>query len=431
MRYHPLHCGKKYGIILTSLGECSRAHQKKENMAEEQQIEDHEVVATCGNILKSQLETILKKAGVVLDEDMWGEYNRQNRGVLAKILSAQETEIRENAIRSISEVRSVGRKKQIPLMVKSLEEWGVEKPEGYEAMAAVKLAAWCKITLKADQWSKLRQRAEYRNVSPGEWWVMEVEFDGDAPQPGCLDAAGEALQQEMEAMVSSLEQRGHHCRRDCFTVGDEETVIFKLTDYPEADEKWSDDEQDFKSSEGCSAFRIVVSFDFKACKLSILHQAGTRHNAERIGFGILKKAFGSKVRRARKINYTFDKLLKESGLPSAPDMGITSATVVGLDLELAGRKDRRRSYFEGSGGLSNAIRAELGAVVDADDTRVVRAHIKIMFGDGGRNHERTFRISANGGVAGWKNVSCDLRDKFIEYARSIGIVADANDQDAH
>ena len=385
-------------------------------------LEDQEFVRFCSQVEKGMLRNVLDKLGVAIDENLWDSYGYRNGGVLVELIAGQNPEVRENAQRALNEIAAVGgRKKLSHLILKSLEDWGVGMPEGFGELTAPNMASWCYINLPQGRWHTLSIRAETKNYKPGEWQVFELEFD-TPPEDGSLKNSIDGLQDVMSKTIMSLEHRGDHCRSDCFTVDREETVIFKLTDHPDANEVWSNEEDNFKSMDEKAAFRIVVSFDYDSSRLSIYYPDVAKQRITQIADAFSSKAFGSNFRHAEQVLYDISSLLRKTDLPGEPALGVKAAKVVGLDLELDKSKKRRRSYFEEEQNLAQVIRDELGeTTLNDSEVKVVRAHVRLVFTSCGNSHHRTFSVSSTG-VKGWKTVSSEMRSIFLGYAKKIGLV---------
>ena len=403
-------------------------------MAEESknQLEDHELVSLCARIEKGRLREVLNKIGILVNDEIWAEYSSRKSGKLVEIIAGQEPEQKAKGQRVLNEIGKVGTNKKNALVILSaLGEWKVTLPEGFSALSAHNMAAWCYVSLPPEKWLMLRTRSVTRNYRPGEWKVYELEFDAPPPE-GSLKASIAALQGAMEKFFTDREQRGQHCRSDCFTVGKEETVIFKLTDHPDANEVWDDKENDFKSTDARSAFKVVVSFEYDANRLSIYYPDTTKQRVGQLANALSETVFGSNFRHAEQVVYDVSGFLRKTKLPSEPALGVNSARVVGLDVELDGSKKRRRSYFEEEDDLAATIKSELiDKMGDTSRIKVVRAQVRLEFGAAGqkRSH-RTFTVSRDG-VSGWKNVSADMRNVFLAYAKKINIIVDEDDTDAH
>ena len=392
-------------------------------------LEDQEFVSFCSRVEKGMLRKVLEKLRVTIDEHLWDSYGYRNGGVLIELIAGQNPEVRDKAQRALNEIASVGRKKLSHLILKSLNDWGVKIPEGFGELTAPNMASWCYVNLPPEEWHKLSIRAETKNHRPGEWHVFELEFD-TPPEDGSLKNAIDGLQDVMSETIMSLEHRGDHCRSDCFTVDREETVIFKLTDHPDANEVWSNEEDNFRSMNEKAAFRIVVSFDYDSCRLSIYYPDVAKQRISQIANAFSSKAFGSNFRHAEQVLYTISSLLRKTELPGEPALGVKSARAVGLDLELDNSKKRRRSYFEEEQNLAQVIRNELGeTILDDSEVKVVRAHVRLEFTSCGNSHHRTFTVSPTG-VKGWKTVSSEMRGIFLGYAKKIGLVANGDNSNA-
>ena len=223
-------------------------------------LEDQEFVSFCSRVEKGMLRKVLEKLRVTIDEHLWDSYGYRNGGVLIELIAGQNPEVRDKAQRALNEIASVGRKKLSHLILKSLNDWGVKIPEGFGELTAPNMASWCYVNLPPEEWHKLSIRGETKNHRPGEWHVFELEFD-TPPEDGSLKNAIDGLQDVMSKTIMSLEHRGDHCRSDCFTVDREETVIFKLTDHPDANEVWSNEEANSRSMNATAGSRIVDSID--------------------------------------------------------------------------------------------------------------------------------------------------------------------------
>ena len=403
-------------------------------MAEESEntFEDQELVRFCTRVEKTSLRAVIDKIGIAVSKKTWEDYNSRKSGMLVEIIAGQESELREKAQRALNEMAEVGGpKKNVQLILSALAEWNVKLPEGFAGLAAPNIAAWCYVNLPGEKWLMLRTRARTRSYRPGEWKVYELEFD-TPPSEGRMKASIDELQKAMSKFFTDHEQRGQHCRSDCFTVGKDETVIFKLTDHPEANEIWDDEKNDFKSTDDRSAFRVVASFEYDANRLSIYYPDATKSRARQLAHTLSSAIFGKNFRHATQIVYDISGLLRKTELPSEPSLGLNSAQVVGLDIDLDNSRKRRRSYFEEDGDLAATIKAELlDRMDDISSVKVVRAHIRLEFCTAGqkRSH-RTFVVSSNG-VAGWKTISTDMRNVFVAYAKKINIVANEDNTNAN
>ena len=403
-------------------------------MAEESenQLEDQELAKICARIEKKRLRAVIDKIGIEVGEEIWEEYSSRKSGKLIEIIAGQEPELKAKALRVLNEIAEVGRnKKNAQVILSSLGGWNIALPEGFTDLTVPNMAAWCRLNLPHDKWLMLRTRAGTRNYRPGEWKVYELEFDAPPPE-GSMKSKVVALQDAMAKFFTDHEQRGQHCRSDCFTVEKEETVIFKLTDHPDANEVWDDEENDFKSTDERSAFRVVVSFDYAAHRLGIYYPDATNQRVGQLANKLSKTVFGNNFRHAEQVAYDISSLLQKTKLPSAPSLGVIAARVVGLDVELGNSKKSRRSYFEEEGDLATAIKTELlDGMDDISCVKAVRAHIRLEFGgDGQKRSHRTFVVSSNG-VAGWKSVSAGKRNVFLAYAKKIKIVVNNDTPDTH
>ena len=348
-------------------------------------LEDQEFVSFCSRVEKGMLRKVLEKLRVTIDEHLWDSYGYRNGGVLIELIAGQNPEVRDKAQRALNEIASVGRKKLSHLILKSLDDWGVKIPEGFGELTAPNMASWCYVNLPPEEWHKLSIRAETKNHRPGEWHVFELEFD-TPPEDGSLKNAIDGLQDVMSETIMSL-----------------------------MNEK--------------AAFRIVVSFDYDSCRLSIYYPDVAKQRISQIANAFSSKAFGSNFRHAEQVLYDISSLLRKTELPGEPALGVKSARVVGLDLELDNSKKRRRSYFEEEQNLAQVIRNELGeTILDDSEVKVVRAYVRLEF-TSGNSRRRTFTVSPTG-VNGWKTVSSETRSIFLGYAKKIGLVANGDNSNA-
>ena len=164
-------------------------------------------------------------------------------------------------------------------------------------------------------------------------------------------------------------------------------------------------------------------------RLSIYYPDVAKQRIAQIANAFSSKAFGSNFRHAEQVLYDISSLLRKTELPGEPALGVKSARVVGLDLELDNSKKRRRSYFEEEQNLAQVIRNELGkTILDDSEVKVVRAYVRLEF-TSGNSRRRTFTVSPTG-VNGWKTVSSETRSIFLGYAKKIGLVANGDNSNA-
>ena len=384
--------------------------------------EHHEVNEIVKRINKDLLEKFFTKLGLDgLDED-WKKSNTRNIQPLCDALAKQSDALQEEVGMALEEISPVGREcKNIPVIMTALEDMEIAMPEGFADWNAPCMATWCWLNMTPFQWARLKGRALINNYSPGEWKSFDLALNND-PERGLIKKHETDLMKAIVKAISSREYRGHHCRCECYTVGDKENIVFKMTDHKSADEFWNDEEQDFKPTEGSKAFKIVLSFDYDNYRMSILYTSNPARCKE-LSTILADALFGKDgYKRIDEVRYTISQFKDKSTLPSMPEVGIKSATVIGLDLLLDGSRRRRRSYFEADRDLQNAIRAEFHeTIIGKETTTVQRVTIRITYDSHKKTDvTRTFKISECS-IGGLMSAPRRIQKAFKEYMRKYGI----------
>lgn len=396
--------------------------------------EHHEVNEIVKRINKELLEEFFNKLGVTELDEEWKKSTSRNIKPLCEALAKLPDSVQEEVGMALEEISPVGREsKNIPVIISALSDMKCEIPQGFEEWNAPCMAAWCWINLSEPLWARLKGRAIINNYSPGEWKSFDLAFEED-PERGQIEKKKDELMSALTKAISSREYRGHHCRCECYVIGDKENVVFKLTDHKSADEVWDEQTQDFKPTEGSKAFKIVLSFNYDTYRMSILYTSNPTRCKE-LSYVLADALFGKDgYKRIEEVRYTISQFKDKSKLPSMPSVGIKSATVIGLDLLLDGSKRRRRSYFEADRDLQASIRSETNAdVIALETTTVQRVTIRITY-DSPKKKDvtRTFRISECS-IGGLMSAPKNIQKAFKAYMAKYGITkaenADNNNTD--
>lgn len=367
--------------------------------------------------------------GIVLDES-WKEFSSRNLQPLLDAFQRISKEAWEEAGRSIEKLARVGMNtKNLPMMVAALAEWKVKPPDDLATLSAANLAAWACVHLSTDRWQDLERRAEINAQPRGEWRFYNLDLESDQAETA-VSSKRKALETAISKSVIDREFRGYGCEGECYTVGEAEYMIIRLTDYPERGDHWSADEKRFKPSDDPMAFRIVFVFERDCHRLGILHDGSAERCAE------LSRTFSTTVfgrfSRVEPVKYDLSSLRRKSALPAAEYLGIKSAKIIGMELWLDGSRARRRSYYELSRDIQAVMAAELpnAGVVADDKTLVKRVTIQITYETRrGPNTAKSFTVS-EGSIGGISDPNHGIGKAFKAYLQDdlhLVVVSDESD----
>lgn len=394
--------------------------------------EHHEINEIVKRIDHKLLEQLFERLGVEGLDDEWKNSSNRNIKPLTEALSKLPDSVQDEVGLTIEEIAPVGREnKNISVIVSTLADMHKEPPQGFDEWNAARMATWSWLNLTDLQWSRLRGRALINNFNPGEWKSYDLAFEQE-PERGLMEEQKTALERAIVKEISRTEYRGHHCKSECYTIGDKENIVFKLTDHKSSDEFWDDAAQDFKPTENSKAFKVVLSFDYDTHRMSILFTSSPRRCKE-LSHVFADTLFGEGgYKRIEEVRYTISQFKDKAKLPSMPSVGIKTATVIGLDILLDNSKKRRRSYFEAERDLQQTIREELSAdLLNLESTTVQRVVIRITYDSEKKSDvTRTFRISETS-IGGLMSAPKKIQKAFKEYMREHGITksTDENDTD--
>ncbi len=392
--------------------------------------EHHEVNEIVKRIDQKLLEQLFERLHIEGLDEEWKKSSKRNIKPLCDALAKLPDEIQDEVGLTLEEIAPVGREnKNIPVILSTLYEMRKETPDGFDEWNAAQMATWSWLNLEPVQWGRLRGRALINNFNPGEWKSFDLQFEQD-PQRGLIEERKTQLEKAIVKSISHREYRGRHCKSECYTVGDKENIVFKLTDHKSADEFWSEESQDFKPTDNLKAFKVVLSFDYDTYRMSILYTSNPRGCRE-LSSVLADAIFGADgYKRIDEVRYTISQFKNKSKLPPLPDAGIKTATVIGLDILLDNTKKRRRSYFEAERDLQATIKEELSDdLLNRDTTTVQRVTIRITYDSAKKNDvPRTFRISETS-IGGLMSAPKKVQKGFKEYMRKYGITKSPDEND--
>lgn len=394
--------------------------------------EHHEINEIVKRIDIKLLEQLFERLGVEGLDEEWKKSTNRNIRPLCDALAKLPDSVQDEVGLTIEEIAPVGREnKNIPVIVATLSDMHKETPDGFSEWNAARMATWSWLNLTELQWGRLRGRALINNFNPGEWKSFDLQFE-EEPKRGLMEERKEKLEEAIVKAISRSEYRGRHCKSECYNVGDRENIVFKLTDHKAADEFWDDDAQDFKPAENSKAFKVVLSFDYDNCRMSILYTSNPRRCKELSS--VLADALFEEggYKRIEEVRYTINQFKDKSKLPSMPSVGIKTATVIGLDILLDGSKKRRRSYFESDRDLQETIKDELNAdLLNLETTVVQRVTIRITYdSDKKADVTRTFKISETS-IGGLMSAPKKVQKAFKEYMCKHGITGTNDERDGN
>lgn len=394
--------------------------------------EHHEINEIVKRIDIKLLEQLFERLGVEGLDEEWKKSTNRNIRPLCDALAKLPDSVQDEVGLTIEEIAPVGREnKNIPVIVATLSDMHKETPDGFSEWNAARMATWSWLNLTELQWGRLRGRALINNFNPGEWKSFDLQFE-EEPKRGLMEERKEKLEEAIVKAISRSEYRGRHCKSECYNVGDRENIVFKLTDHKAADEFWDDDAQDFKPAENSKAFKVVLSFDYDNCRMSILYTSNPRRCKE-LSSVLADALFGEGgYKRIEEVRYTINQFKDKSKLPSMPSVGIKTATVIGLDILLDGSKKRRRSYFESDRDLQETIKDELNAdLLNLETTVVQRVTIRITYdSDKKADVTRTFKISETS-IGGLMSAPKKVQKAFKEYMCKHGITGTNDERDGN
>lgn len=394
--------------------------------------EHHEINEIVKRIDIKLLEQLFERLGVEGLDEEWKKSTNRNIKPLCDALAKLPDSVQDDVGLTIEEIAPVGREnKNIPVIVATLNDMHKDTPDGFSEWNAARMATWSWLNLTELQWGRLRGRALINNFNPGEWKSFDLQFE-EEPKRGLMEERKVKLEEAIVKAISRTEYRGRHCKSECYNVGDRENIVFKLTDHKAADEFWDDVAQDFKPTENSKAFKVVLSFDYDNCRMSILYTSNPRRCKE-LSSVLADALFGEGgYKRIEEVRYTINQFKDKSKLPSMPSVGIKTATVVGLDILLDGSKKRRRSYFEADRDLQETIKDELNAdLLNLETTVVQRVTIRITYdSDKKADVTRTFKISETS-IGGLMSAPKKVQKAFKEYMRKQGITGTNDERDGN
>lgn len=370
------------------------------------------------------MEAIFARLELALDET-WKTLNSRNIQPLVDSISKLDEAHQELAGEAFVEIAAVGReRKQIPIMLKTLSDFGVAMPADIVDWSSPNIAAWSFVHAH-EYWGEIKKRTEINSFPRGEWKSFDLEPD-TTPSEGVLKRKSNKLERALENHLMSTEFRGRHCRSEVYSVGSVETILFKLTDNKSGDQEvWNEDEKVFKPFEELIAFKIVCTYDYELDRLSVHYPSGNSKSSVRLAWMFADVIFGKNSYKLHEVKYDVERLRFSSKLTAASDLGIKAARIVGFDFLVDNSKKRRRSYYEEDRDIQEVIEAEFKADNDATTLTVNRVYLRITYDSAARqNVERNFIISASS-ICGLKECPPTMQKNFRNYLKLIGVSENA------
>lgn len=389
--------------------------------------ETHKINEIIKKIDRKVLEALFQKLALPALEETWKTFSTRKPEPLYAALAKLEPAHLQVLGEALEEIASVGEEPRNIRDIRALlSEYKVELPAEISDFTAPTLAAWCYATRGTIFWNKVLARAELNAKKLSDWASFDLKFNAE-PARGLITARAAALERVAMDFFQHYEYRGYHCKSECYSVEETETIVFYLTDHKENLTLWLDETKGYRTFNGSPIFKVVLSFDYDLARLGLLYDGSTL-NRGILAENLANALFGANAySRMEAVKYTLQKWKLAWELTLPPNLPeLRRAVIVGLELRLNTKS--RRTYVEKEADLQAAIRTEIGEDrLRSPNTLVTRAHLRLTYDSPHRkNATRLFRISETA-IAGFNTTSREVQKMLRAFLNYHNICRTNND----
>lgn len=337
----------------------------------------------------------------------------------------------------IDDVRSNPKNKGFILDFLTQRNLMPEDPKKCQTIAkyrtTLKVAAYAASVLTEDLIALLLKQLSVNEKASCSWKHYELNIGSDIPQNVVADHE-ENLREILHDYIRNREKCAEYAESLVFRRGESQVFILKVDDRPEDVEVLKRELDGFETIALSRTLKLVVVLDGKNRRIRVLYRKGKK--AREIAERFCKETLGgTDCRIVGEIVYDPSYFVKNAVtvIGGKEDGIVKRVKVVELYVNLAGKKDSRRTYFELERDIYETIRKELAPVMEPTilemenrifpiGTSARRVKLRVDYVYGNKNLHRTIELTpaAEDGLA---DAPREVRDELFCILSEKGIAS--------